>query len=45
MSSRAVFFSSSVDEFASYGVAWKLDHWGNQYEAFDAIMSVLGNKA
>jgi len=42
--SRAVFFSSSVDEFASYGVAWKIDHWESQYEAFDAIMTVLESK-
>lgn len=40
-SSRAVFFSSSVDEFASYGAAWKLDQWDSQYQAFDAIMTVL----
>ena len=41
---RAVFFSSSVDEFASYGASWKLDQWGNQYEAFDSIMSKLGEQ-
>lgn len=37
----AVFFSSSVDEFASYGAAWKLDSWATQYEAFDAIIGLL----
>lgn len=41
VSKTAVFFSSSVDEFASYGAAWKLDSWETQYEAFDTIMSLL----
>jgi hypothetical protein len=36
-----VFFSSSVDEFASYGAAWKLDSWASQYEAFDSIIGLL----
>lgn len=40
-SKSAVFFSSSVDEFASYGAAWKLDSWATQYEAFDAIIGLL----
>ena len=39
--SRAIFFSSSADEFASYGASWKLDSWANQYEAFGAIMTLL----
>lgn len=42
--STAVFFPSSVDEFASYGAAWKLDSWSSQYEAFAQIMTVLGDK-
>jgi hypothetical protein len=33
----AVFFSSSVDEFASYGGSWKSHTWADQYEAFEAI--------
>lgn len=42
--STAVFFSSSVDEFASYGPAWKLDSWSSQYDAFEKIMTVLEAK-
>lgn len=42
--STAVFFSSSVDEFASYGAAWKLDSWSSQYDAFEKIMTVLEAK-
>jgi len=38
---KAIFFSSSVDEFASYGDAWALHAWADQYEAFDHIMSLL----
>jgi hypothetical protein len=37
----AVFFSSSVDEFASYGGSWKSDSWNDQYEAFEAIIEKL----
>ena len=37
----AVFFSSSVDEFTSFGGSWKTHTWSNQYEAFEAFMRVL----
>lgn len=35
---RAVFFSSSVDEFASYGAEWLRHDWESQFEAFAAIL-------
>ena len=38
---RAVFFSSSVDEFASYGASWDLHSWNDQYEAFENILDLL----
>ena len=41
---RAVLFSSSVDEFASYGKTWELHSWKDQYEAFDAIIALLEAK-
>ena len=41
---RAVLFSSSVDEFASYGKTWELHSWRDQYEAFDAIITLLEAK-
>ena len=37
----AVFFSSSVDEFASYGSSWQNHDWSDQYAAFDAILARL----
>jgi hypothetical protein len=37
----AVFFSSSVDEFASYGGSWASHQWNDQYEAFEAIIGLL----
>lgn len=37
----AVFFSSSVDEFASYGGSWMVHEWHDQYEAFDAFITAL----
>ena len=37
----AVFFSSSVDEFASYGQSWATHAWRDQYEAFEAIIELL----
>jgi len=40
----AVFFSSSVDEFASYGGSWKKHSWSDQYQAFEAILSHFSNK-
>jgi hypothetical protein len=41
----AVFFSSSVDEFASYGGSWKSDSWDDQYQAFEAILGKLQTRA
>ena len=38
---RAVFFSSSVDEFASYGESWMQHEWRDQFEAFGAILRKL----
>ncbi len=38
---KAIFFSSSVDEFASYGEAWALHSWSDQYEAFESIITLL----
>lgn len=35
---RAVFFSSSVDEFASYGKGWLRHEWESQFQAFAAIL-------
>ena len=37
----AVFFTSSVDEFTSYGGSWQAHTWADQYEAFDAIVRLL----
>lgn len=38
---KAIFFSSSVDEFASYGEAWALHSWEDQYAAFESIIKLL----
>ena len=38
---KAVFFSSSVDEFASYGESWNVHSWKDQYHAFGAVMRIL----
>lgn len=40
--SLAVFFTSSVDEFTSYGGSWQTHEWTDQYEAFGSIMELLG---
>lgn len=37
----AVFFTSSVDEFTSYGASWQTHEWADQYEAFSSIMNLL----
>jgi hypothetical protein len=37
----AVFFTSSVDEFTSYGGSWQAHTWADQYEAFNAIVRLL----
>lgn len=36
---RAVFFSSSADEFMAFGPMWNIDSWSSQFEAFDAMMT------
>jgi len=36
---KAVFFSSSADEFLAFGPMWNIDSWTSQFEAFDLIMS------
>ena len=40
----AVFFSSSVDEFTSYGGSWQTHEWTDQYEAFSAIIDLLSKR-
>lgn len=40
----AVFFSSSVDEFASYGDSWNSHSWIDQYQAFASIIRILEKK-
>ena len=40
----AVFFTSSVDEFTSYGASWQTHEWADQYEAFSSIMNILEKK-
>lgn len=35
---RLVFFTSSVDEFASYGAEWLGHEWASQFDAFAAIL-------
>jgi hypothetical protein len=36
---KAVFFSSSADEFQAFGPMWNIDSWSSQFEAFDLMMS------
>lgn len=36
---KAVFFSSSADEFMAFGPMWNIDSWSSQFEAFDLMMS------
>jgi hypothetical protein len=40
-------FTSSEDEFALLGSEWELSEWGNQWDAFEAVInkySVLGHR-
>lgn len=41
---RAVFFSSSADEFRAFGPMWNIDDWGSQFQAFDMMMERLGDR-
>ena len=41
---RAVFFSSSADEFLAFGPMWNIDQWSSQFQAFDMFMERLSNK-
>lgn len=41
---RAVFFSSSADEFLAFGPMWNIDKWSSQFQAFDLLMERLSNK-
>ena len=41
---RAVFFSSSADEFLAFGPMWNIDQWSSQFQAFDMFMEKLSNK-
>lgn len=41
---RAVFFSSSADEFRAFGPMWNIDQWSSQFQAFDMLMERLGEK-
>lgn len=38
---RAVFFSSSFDEYLAFGQMWLVDSWDHQFEDFDQIMTHL----
>jgi len=40
-SQRAVFFSSSFDEYLAFGEMWLIDSWEYQFEDFDLIMTLL----
>ena len=40
-SQRAVFFSSSFDEYLAFGEMWLIDSWNYQFEDFDRIMTLL----
>ena len=41
---RAVFFSSSADEFLAFGPMWNIDQWSDQFQAFGMFMERLSNK-
>ena len=41
---RAVFFSSSADEFLAFGPMWNIDQWSGQFQAFDLFMERLSDK-
>lgn len=36
---KAIFFTSSADEFLAFGPMWNIDSWSSQFEAFDLMMS------
>lgn len=38
---NAVIFTSSADEFSSYGAKWATQTWKDQFEAFTSILKVL----
>jgi len=38
---KAVFFTSSFDEYRAFGPMWSIDNWSHQFEAFDAMMTIL----
>jgi hypothetical protein len=38
---RAVFFTSSADEFLAFGPMWNIDSWDTQFHAFDVMMAEL----
>ena len=38
---RAVFFTSSADEFSSYGAEWEGHAWSDQFEAFASVLALL----
>jgi hypothetical protein len=40
---RAVFFSSSADEFLAFGPMWNIDQWSSQFQAFDMFMDRLSD--
>ena len=42
---RAVFFSSSADEFLAFGPMWNIDQWSSQFQAFDMLMERLSEKS
>lgn len=41
---KAVFFTSSADEFSSYGEAWTGHSWSDQFEAFSSVLSLFLSK-
>ena len=41
---RAVFYSSSADEFLAFGPMWNIDRWSSQFQAFDMFMERLSDK-
>ncbi|MEQ9086697.1 MAG: hypothetical protein RIE23_05765 [Pontimonas sp.] len=41
---RAVFFSSSADEFLAFGPMWNIDQWSSQFQAFDMFMERFSDK-
>lgn len=41
---RAIFFSSSFDEYLAFGKMWAIDSWKHQFDDFDRIMTLLERK-